>query len=178
MANDDSRIVTDLRARVRDNLVDFDFETFDEPRDPDLARLYAYWNEKRGARLMPSRADIDPCDFPWALPHIFLIEAVPPPNHYRYRIHGTALAEFHGRDFTGLAIHETVSAADAEVVLYAFDGIVTSRQPLFAKGPVFWCEDKDHKWYEACNLPLSADGTTVNMIFGAIKFAPMHLPQP
>lgn len=178
MADDDSSIVTELRTRVRGTPAEFDFETLEEPRDSDLARLYTYWNEKRGPRLMPSRVDIDPCDIPWALPHIFLVEAVPPPNHYRYRIHGTALAEFHGKDFTGLAIHETVAPADAEVVLYAFDGIVASRQPLFGKGPVFWCEDKDHKWYEACNLPLSADGATVNMIFGAIKFAPMRPPQP
>jgi hypothetical protein len=119
---------------------------------------------------MPSRADIDPGEITPVLPHIFLIESVPPPNYYRYRIHGSALAEFHGRDFTGLTIHETISREDADTTIRVFDGICQSRKPLMATGPVFWTRPGELKGFESCNLPLSADGNTVNMIFGAIKF--------
>ena len=151
-------------------IVTADFEVLDVPKDEEIGRLYAYWNEKRGSRAMPSRADIDPTEIAWILPNIFLIEAVPPPDHYRYRVHGSALAEFHRRDFTGLAIHETIAPDDADEVVRVFDAIKAARKPLCATGPVFWCRDTEHKGFESCNLPLSADGDTVNMIFGAIKF--------
>lgn len=151
-------------------IIEADFNVLDAPRDPDLAGLYAYWQKKRGDRLMPSRADIDPSEIAAVLPHVFLIESVPPPHYYRYRIHGSALAEFHGRDFTGLAIHETISKEDADQVIRVFDGIAAARAPLFATGPVFWTRQDEFKGFEACILPLSADGATVNMLLGAIRF--------
>ena len=47
----------------------------DAPRDPSLQTLLAYWYRKRGDRLMPSRADIDPSEFPKLLPNVMLYNA-------------------------------------------------------------------------------------------------------
>lgn len=168
--------MNEMRPQSWMNLVQIEFKVLDTPNDPDIARLYQYWNEKRGARPLPSRADIDPADILAILPHIFLVEAVPPPDCYRYRIHGTALADFHGRDFTGLTIRETIAPEDAEQTIRVFNDLAASRKPLCATGPVFWCQSQEFKCFESCNLPLSADGDTVNMIFGAIKFTPVQLP--
>ena len=48
-----------------------DFLEFCHPR---ILALYQYWNSKRGNRLMPSRADIDPLDFPTYLPGIVMVD--------------------------------------------------------------------------------------------------------
>lgn len=56
--------------------------------DPELRRLAEYWASKRNCRPVPSRADIDPVDIPWALPHFFLIDYDRDTGTYRYRIAG------------------------------------------------------------------------------------------
>src|SRR5215510_5770444 len=45
---------------------------------PDTIAMYEYWREKRGARSMPARSDIDPIDMPpRLLPFINLVDVVP-----------------------------------------------------------------------------------------------------
>src|SRR5580658_1065080 len=47
-----------------------------EPRDPNLHALYAYWNTLRGGRPLPRRADIDPTEIPKLLPQILMYDVV------------------------------------------------------------------------------------------------------
>ena len=44
-------------------------------KTPSLAKLYDYWLEKAGDRLMPSRSDLDPIiEIPELAPDIFQID--------------------------------------------------------------------------------------------------------
>ena len=54
--------------------------------------LFDYWEEIRGRYPMPSRADFDPVDIPRLLPHIGLVDVVPPGPRFRYRVVGTAMS--------------------------------------------------------------------------------------
>lgn len=64
--------------------------------EPLLRRLADYWLSRRAGRVMPARADIDPLDIPWALPHLYLVDCVSDAGpgadggrwRYRYRVAG------------------------------------------------------------------------------------------
>ncbi len=51
----------------------------EQSADPDSSttpvhRLLAYWLEKRGDRLFPAKAEIDPVEFPYILGYVTLVE--------------------------------------------------------------------------------------------------------
>ncbi|HTW34494.1 MAG TPA: PAS domain-containing protein [Rhizomicrobium sp.] len=48
------------------------------PRHPILRQLYDYWLARRGARLMPAKADINPADIKPLLADVIIWNAVPP----------------------------------------------------------------------------------------------------
>src|SRR5579883_2212719 len=74
--------------------------------------LYRYWQDKRGNRAMPSRADLDPVDIPWLLPHLSLVHKVS--GRLYYRLVGTAIVQQHGRDLTGEPVGSYISGGAPE----------------------------------------------------------------
>ena len=46
-------------------------------KHPSNRELFEYWNERRGTRLAPERADIDPAAIRKVLGDTFVLEAVP-----------------------------------------------------------------------------------------------------
>jgi len=63
-------------------------------------RLLAYWDELRGDRLLPRRAEIDPAALVAALPYISIVE-LRDPDTMIYRLCGTALRDIMGIEATG-----------------------------------------------------------------------------
>jgi len=142
----------------------------DAPRDPGLQTLYAYWQDKRGDRLMPSRADIDPAGFRLLLPHVMLYNAEGLGGPYTIRLVGSAIVQFVGRNFTGKPAGSQMEPTAAVAMVRLLDLVVTSRAPKFRIGKAFWWKEKAYRAYEAAFMPLAADGETVNMIFAGMKF--------
>jgi len=67
---------------------------------PRLRLLLAFWNDRRGSGTMPTSAAIDAIAL-WAwLGNLMLVEAAGE-GEFRYRVYGTGLAEYYGRDLTG-----------------------------------------------------------------------------
>jgi hypothetical protein len=62
--------------------------------------LFEYWNEVRGARLAPSRTDIDPSRISAVLPECFIIEHTEE-GQFRFRLAGTKICESFGTEFRG-----------------------------------------------------------------------------
>jgi hypothetical protein len=60
-----------------------------DPNYPDLAEALDYWEQKRGARFAPARADIEPLDMVQALQRIMLADVTYDPLEFRYRLSGT-----------------------------------------------------------------------------------------
>src|SRR5215470_982711 len=67
---------------------------------PKAVALYQYWNARRGIRLMPSRADIDPVEMRQWLPRIMLVD-VDPEGKFTYRLVGTQIVDLLGVNPTG-----------------------------------------------------------------------------
>lgn len=137
------------------------------PRHPLLQELYAYWLVKRGAQRMPARADINPSDIKSVLSDLIIWNAQPP---YSIRLVGDNIVQFVGGNITGLpATHDMASDA-ARVLISVIESVIATRAPRFRAGKVFWLPEKSYRDFESCFLPLSADGTNVDMILGGIKF--------
>jgi hypothetical protein len=66
-------------------------------KHPSNRELFEYWNERRGARLAPERADIDPAAIRKVLGDTFVLEANGIENHL-FRLAGTRLCALFGRE--------------------------------------------------------------------------------
>lgn len=141
----------------------------DEPRDPRIKALYAYWDGLRRGRAVPSRKDVDPMAIPALLPYIIMYDVGP--NGYTIRLVGEAVVDFVGRNGTGGPAGSMLPPQAAEVVVSVLDAVTTERAPKFRAGKAHWQPDKSYRDFEACFLPLSADGETVNIVLGGISVA-------
>lgn len=144
----------------------FDPKTIVSPR---LGRLYAYWDAKRGERLMPARADIDPVEFPWILGNLSLIE-VAEDGDFRWRLDGSNLASFFGCEMTGRTLAEYPYPDYVDKMRTTLVGAVHACGP---SGFVRRFSSQTQKWnYESLYLPLSNDGQRVDMLMQAIEIDP------
>jgi len=148
--------------------------TLQSPDDPDFLDLWRLWELKRGNRPLPSRSDLEPWEFKPLLPDIFLVDVLPPPARYRFRLLGESVVRFHGHNFTGRTFQECFQPLAAAQLTALFDAVVAGRAPIFRTGAAYWWTEKQYEMYQSCAFPLAADGRTVNMIIGAIKF---HRPR-
>jgi len=141
-----------------------------ELKHPTLAFLRDYWNEARGSRAMPSRADIRPAALKDHLGWIVMIDVLP--DDFRYRLIGTLITEYFFWDATGKTVREAFAKQPAivcDAVLGVYRCVVESRVPVRAYGDMGWA-GKGIEACEAVYLPLSDDGNSVNMILQAFVF--------
>lgn len=101
-------------------------------KHPSNRELFTYWNERRGRRLAPERADVEPSAIRRVLGDTFVVEVDSRANH-PFRIAGTRLCalfarELKGESFIGLwhrpgqtALRELIAVVTEEKV-----GIVAS----------------------------------------------------
>lgn len=139
----------------------------DELGDERLQRLYVYWQEKRGSRLMPSRDDIDPIDLTYCLGYLCLVdvEAGEPPR-FRFRVDGSNCVSISGIEMTGRYVDEIPLSDYRAVMESAYRSIYTTKLPHYYNDDEIW--DDRHYRTEGILLPLSSDGLTVNMLIDVV----------
>jgi hypothetical protein len=139
--------------------------TFEDPLadldEPNLRRLYEYWDAARRGRPMPARADIDPVEFGWALGNLSLIDVLPD-GRFRWRLDGTNIVDFFRCDMTGKELDAYPHADAVGRMRENFGKAVETRAPHYFVSRY----DTDRRsWrYQTLVLPLSDDGETVNML--------------
>jgi hypothetical protein len=69
-------------------------------KHPANRELYGYWNERRGDRLAPERADIEPSAIRQVLGDTFVL-AADGIAHHPFRLAGTRLCALFGRELKG-----------------------------------------------------------------------------
>lgn len=124
---------------------------------PQLRGLFAFWQDRRGGQTMPAHGAIDPIDLWTWLGNLMLIEAAPG-GEYRYRVYGTGLAEYYGRDLTGKTTAELRPEVRA-LVLAEYSEVCRTGQPMLVKHTR---RVRDHRTpVEKLILPFSGDGERV-----------------
>lgn len=133
--------------------------------NPALRDLHTRWSERCRDGLLPGRSDFDPLEMRDLLGTLFLLEAEPGGEDFRYTLIGSGITDHAGRDNTGRTVGEVFGPAGLELYTRVRD----SARPIRVFGVVDWL-DKDHKRYETVILPLADDGKTVNRFIGAMVF--------
>lgn len=137
-----------------------------------LSFVRDYWERKRGTRAMPTRHDISPAQLKPQLPHILLVDVIDGGKDFRYRLIGTQLRQFFPGDPTGRVMSEVLApfgAASVEATLGSYRGVMQKRAPMRITGSGSWFAQSP-KYFDSMLTPLSDDGETINMIFGAFLF--------
>jgi len=132
---------------------------------PMLATLLAYWHQKRGKRVMPARADIEPAELKALLPNIFMVDVEYAPFRLRYRLVGSALVDVLGQDIKGKYLDE-MPLLFRTFAAGAYEEVVRVRVPCYKE--VSGIAAYFRVAYKRLLLPLSTDGQTINIILGAI----------
>jgi hypothetical protein len=143
--------------------------------NPILDFFLAYWAAKRGARAMPSRADIVPADLKEHLGWLCFMDALPEYTDFRFRLVGSRVAQYFLADATGLTVREAYAAAKAErvateSVLWILRKTCLARAPMRVTGGGGEWRGHFFPDYDALYLPLSENGATANMVMCSFTF--------
>jgi hypothetical protein len=143
-------------------------------KHPSNLDLFEYWNEQRGSRLAPERADIEPSAIRQVLGDTFVLEADGFSNH-PFRLAGTRLCALFARELKGEAFvklwrqpSQTAMRELIAVVMEEKIGVVASVTGTTADDSVLSVN------LELLLLPLATRSRGDARILGAL--APMSAP--
>ena len=141
--------------------------------DPKIVQAIAYWQSKRGARVAPTRDEIDAREAKAFLPHLQILETVDGGRAYRPRLVGTPIAAQIKENIVGHVFDATSPRRVVHRVLRALRWVLDHRKPLrtFAKRTAL--EGQDFIAHETVFLPLSSDGETIDMVASVGVFTPV-----
>jgi len=128
------------------------------PHD-SLVRLFRYWARRRGDRLAPARAEIDPVDMPRGiLPDLLLTEIVAGEGRqrYRFRVVGSRVVELAGRDPSWKFLDETLPQAFGyrTYIVGLYDTLTEVRQPIYSRSSYMTHDTGRHPERETHRLML------------------------
>jgi hypothetical protein len=132
----------------------------------DLRTMFDYWRSKTAGRAMPARADIDPMEIKPLLPSMILVDVVYDSANqpdFVYRLVGTHEVDVRGENPTGRRVAEAYFGPSLENVLGCYRRVLDSGRPFVDDD--YFVRDGDY-FADEVNifLPLSNDGTRINMI--------------
>jgi hypothetical protein len=141
----------------------------DRDIDADLRFALDYWFEKRGGRLAPTRADIDPVDIAPILPRVMLVDVSTDPVDFRFRLAGTGLFKIHGAELTNKRALDLEPAAYGALIHRLYCDALERRAPMVHR-LLIECETR-RSAYLRIVLPLSEDGATINRLLTVESYA-------
>jgi hypothetical protein len=131
---------------------------------PRLRALMAFWDARRRGRALPARDALDPLALWQWLGHLMLVEAASE-GEFRYRVYGTGLAEYYGRDLTG----KTTAALRPDVrqvVCREYASVCRTARPLLVTHTRRVRERP--MAVEKLILPFSTDGRRVDRLLAGV----------
>jgi len=133
-----------------------------ESKDQALLQLYRHWNERRGDRPFPAPEDIDQTDFAYASERVSMIEVSYDPLRFRYWSVAPQLTAHLGYNMTGSYVDEVPEPSMRQFVRACYERVIQSRAPVYEMGTVLI--RLDEWWHEVLVLPLSSDGSNIDML--------------
>lgn len=142
---------------------------------PHLRLLYQYWSRKKNGRAMPTRADIDPLEIKGAIwPHIMMLDVVYEADgpRFRYRRIGAVFTGALGEDPTGRFIDEVLpdKTGYQQYITGIYREICEHRRPMYTENTFELTGQMLPMLTKRLSLPLSNDGSTVNMVLAGHVF--------
>ncbi len=128
-----------------------------------IQEIFDYYENIRGGRPCPSRADFEPSDIPNLLEYVSLIDVCDTTPRFIYRLVGTGVVRLLGKELTGHPVGTGVKTTEIGSVLDRYANVADTMTPFYHLD-LLQEENNDYTEVERVMLPLSDDGTTVNMI--------------
>jgi hypothetical protein len=140
-------------------------------RYPEIDRALAYWRDRKGARELPARADLDPLDLASLLPRVMMAEVSHEPLAFRYRVAGTGIGIFvlHGEELTGKFAHELMPPAFGALIHAHYAEAVARRAPVLHA--IHLRAELVDTFYARIILPLSGDGQRIDRLLLVESYA-------
>ena len=134
----------------------------EELLEPEFLQAVVYWHTRRGAKLMPARADLNPVDLVKILPKVMLVDVLPQAPHFHFRVVGTNIADWIKFDATGQTL-DAVEPENYRRMLFAtYMECAGARTPIAHR--ILWdSHDVPHR-YKRLIMPLASDGRNVDML--------------
>ncbi len=139
-----------------------------------LRALKRYWDDKRGGREMPARADLDPVEVPELLPYMLLVETAETLGAFRYRLIGTEVCRGFDRDRTGAYFADLPRIESFDEIYGSYWRSFRERTPQYFHGPLALSgalTGNGRTEFSRLTLPLSRDGNHVDMILAGIVYS-------
>lgn len=133
-------------------LLGYQLTRMNEPRHPANKWLVAYWQARRGADGIASRADMPFSDLRHLLPAFFVIEPVDDGRDFIYRLAGTEIEERLNLRLTGRRFTECY-AEEAEAAIRFYGEILQCAAVRVLSGK-FLGRDIEYANFEAVQMPV------------------------
>jgi hypothetical protein len=102
---------------------------------PATQVLHDWWERKRGDRIMPTRAELDPIELKAILPDLVLIDVRATPDGeghlFTYRLTGTEIDSRFGIRLTGLTLDEIPFGDAGALIRRQYEAAVRDKRPVF-----------------------------------------------
>ena len=138
--------------------------------DPAIAEAVQYWLSIAPADSLPGRQHLDPADIPRLLRYVWLIDVHREPLRFVFRLVGTGVVDYFGRDPTGRDLTDVFDGFADSVTYKDFCEIVETPAPRWRRGSPVLDHLKEIPWLERIYLPFARNGTDVDMIFCLSRF--------
>ena len=127
-------------------------------------RMHQYWLDKKGARAMPARSDIDPSEIKDLLPNVILTRLEYEPFRVLYKLIGTRAVENAGIDYSGRYLDQIDFVSEFGTDWPAiYRGIADDKAPVYGLCQIRFT-DGVIKPYVCAMFPLSNDGENVDQV--------------
>ena len=144
---------------------------FDSSRiaEPLLRKCHDYWRSRCPPDGPPARRDIDPLEMVDFLPNVILVNTASAVEDFTFRLFGTGAAFGFGDDRTGKRFGDLGAREKFDEAIESYWQCYRGVRPVYLRDrPV---ESEQISRYSRLILPLSADGTVVDMLLGCVEFS-------
>jgi hypothetical protein len=139
--------------------------TLPEGAAPKIKALHRYWESIRPRDgVLPARRHFDPVDIPELLPNIWMIDVQRAPLRFRFRLVGTEIVKFTGRDVTGRWLDEVFPGYQASDAFRVHSAVAEGGRPGYRKGGMISNPGRSDSGGERLYLPFAEDGEQVDIL--------------
>lgn len=146
-----------------------DLGAFDHVRDAGLRLLLEHWLARRGDRVAPLRAAIDPAQLGPILASVWLCDFLPAERRFRMRLSGEEINQLYGRNISQCYFEDIVAPAMLADMLRRYRRVVEEPAIMHCGGHIYLASDRSVVG-ERLVLPLSDDGGAITHVIGASMF--------
>lgn len=141
--------------------------TIEDLSNSTLKSIYQYWLDRKGEYLVSPHPDLGEDGIGRFLPHINIITVENNPDRYKMSVIGDATVKAMGIDMVGRYLDDFPFINS--LLKRQYDWLVTEKRPYLNHDKLKWSK-KSFLEYYALGLPLSGNGTDVDMLMIGIYY--------